>query len=183
MPVKPIQTERLELVAISPDAIRHLIDGDREKAERAQRLRMPEEFPTQDDLDGFLSIQLDRMETHPDRRDWMARLMVTRANQEVVGHCGFHGPPEVIGRTEIGYTVFEKHRGQGFAKEAARALVAWALGHGAKEVYASVSPDNAPSLAVVRSLGFKQVGTQDDEVDGLELVFAIERTSPIKTSR
>jgi len=79
--------------------------------------------------------------------------------------------------------LFEKHRGQGFAKEAARALVAWALGHGAKEVYASVSPDNAPSLAVVRSLGFKQVGTQDDEVDGLELVFAIERTSPIKTSR
>ena len=174
MSVKPIRTERLELVAMNPDAIRHLIEGDRDKAERAQGLHMPEEFPTQDDIAGFLSIQLHRMETNPGRRDWMVRLMVTR-NKEVIGHCGFHGPPEVIGRAEIGYTVFTKHRGQGFAKEAARALVGWALSHGETEVYASVSPDNAPSLAVVSSLGFKQVGTQDDEVDGLELVFAVQQ--------
>jgi hypothetical protein len=36
---------------------------------------------------------------------------------------------------------------------------------------------NAPSLGVVRSLGFRQVGTQADEVDGLELVFVIEPSS------
>ena len=36
---------------------------------------------------------------------------------------------------------------------------------------ASVSPRNAASLALVRSLGFRQVGEQIDEVDGLELVF------------
>jgi RimJ/RimL family protein N-acetyltransferase len=104
----------------------------------------------------------------------LARLMMTRDTQ-AAGHCGFHGPPEVIGRAEIGYTVFTKFRGKGFAKEAARALVDWAFDQGEKQVFASVSPDNAPSLAVVKSLGFRQVGTQEDEVDGLELVFAIER--------
>ena len=41
------------------------------------------------------------------------------------------------------------------------------------EVSATVSPINPPSLAVVRRLGFKQVGMQKDEVDGLELVFVI----------
>jgi len=56
-------------------------------------------------------------------------------------------------------------------KEAAGALVDWAFAQGESEVYASVAPDNAPSLAVVRSLGFIQIGTQIDEVDGLELVF------------
>jgi [ribosomal protein S5]-alanine N-acetyltransferase len=42
---------------------------------------------------------------------------------------------------------------------------------------ASVSPRNPASLALVRSLGFRQVGKQIDEVDGLELVF--ERALPL----
>jgi len=180
MLVSPIRTERLELVAFDPAAILHLINGEHDQAERVLGLTLPEEFPDRGDIDGFLMIQLHRMEENPDRRDWTARLMVTHA-QEVVGHCGFHGPPEVIGRAEIGYTVFTQFRGMGYAKEAAKALVQWAFAQGEKEVYASVSPENAPSLAVVKSLGFKQVGTQDDEVDGLELVFAVQQ--PKQTSR
>src|SRR5712691_1741061 len=180
MLISPIRTERLELVAFEPAAILHLINGEHDQAEHVLELSLPQEFPNRDDVEGFLTIQLHRMETNPDCRDWTARLMVTHA-QEVIGHCGFHGPPEVVGRAEIGYTVFAPFRGRGFAKEAARALVAWAFDQGETEVYASVSPDNAPSLAVVKSLGFKQVGTQDDEVDGLELVFAVQR--PKQTSR
>ena len=181
MLVNPIRSERLELIAFDPAAIRHLINGEHDQAERMLGLNLPQEFPNRDDVDGFLTIQLQRMETNPDRRDWMARLMVTPTNQEVIGHCGFHGPPEVVGRAEIGYTVFAPLRGRGFAKEAAGALVRWAFAQGEERVYASVSPDNAPSLAVVTSLGFTQVGTQDDEVDGLELVFAVQQPKP--TSR
>ena len=180
MLVSPIRTERLDLVAFDPAAILHLIKGEHDQAERVLGLALPQEFPDRDDIDGFLTIQLHRMEENPDRRDWTARLMVTHA-QVVVGHCGFHGPPEAVGRAEIGYTVFAPFRGRGFAKEAARALVGWAFAQGETEVYASVSPDNEPSLAVVKSLGFKQVGTQDDEVDGLELVFAVQQPKP--TSR
>jgi [ribosomal protein S5]-alanine N-acetyltransferase len=170
--INPIRTERLELVALEPEAIGALIAGRREAAERMLDLSLPAEFPSADDLDGFLPIQLRRMEAEPGRREWMARLMVG-APEGVVGHCGFHGPPETIGRAEIGYTVFSQFRGRGYASEAAQGLVAWAFAQGVREVYASVSPHNAPSLAVVRRLGFTQVGTQEDEVDGLELVFVI----------
>ena len=172
MKVVSIRTERLELVPLAPQAIRNLIAGRRLEAERAAGFDLPPEFPTRDDLAGFLPIQLHRMEKEASKREWMARLMV-RAGEGVVGHCGFHGPPQTIGRAEIGYTVFSKFRGRGFAKEAARGLVEWALAQGEREVYATVSPDNAPSLAVVKALGFMQVGTQEDEVDGLELVFVI----------
>ncbi len=172
-----IHTPRLDLVPIDPSAIQFLLKGERQDAEHAQGLTLPDTFPTPDELDGFLPIQLHRMRARPDRRGWTARFMVTRAG-DVIGHCGFHGAPEEIGRAEIGYTVFEPHRGRGFAKEAAGALVAWAFEQGEKQVYASVSPDNAPSLAVVRSLGFTQVGTQEDEVDGLELVFRREQPDP-----
>ena len=143
--------------------------------DRPQDLNLPPDFPTQDEQDGFLTVQLRRMEADPHRREWMARLIVRRADGEVVGHCGFHGPPDVIGRAEIGYTVFTPFRGSGFAKEAALALVGWAFEQDESKVYATVSPSNAASLAVVRSLGFRQVGTQIDEVDGLELVFVIEK--------
>lgn len=167
-----IRTARLELAPLSPAALVPLIAGDRAAAERILGLTLPADFPTDNERVGFLPIQLSRMNASPERRDWLARLMVSQQHG-VVGHCGFHGPPEMIGRAEIGYTVFEPFRGQGFAKEAAAALVDWAFDQGQSEVYASVSPDNAPSLAVVKSVGFKQVGTQEDEVDGLELVFAI----------
>ena len=171
--VESIRTRRLELRPLDPAVIRHLIAGDRHEAERLLDVALPLEFPSPDDLAGFLPIQLRRMEEQPDRREWMARLMVTTAGDAAVGHCGFHGPPDVIGRAEIGYTVFEAYRGNGFAKEAARALASWAFAQGEKEVYASVSPDKAPSLAVVNALGFTQVGTQEDAIDGLELVFAL----------
>jgi len=36
-----------------------------------------------------------------------------------------------------------------------------------------VSPDNEPSLNLVRKLGFAQTGSQIDEIDGLELVFEL----------
>jgi len=41
---------------------------------------------------------------------------------------------------------------------------------------ATVAPDNAPSLAVVRAAGFVHVGEQMDPVDGLELVCTREAT-------
>ena len=157
--MQTLRTPRLELVPFEPAAIRQLIEGDRAAAEATVGAALPQEFPTAGDLAGFLPIQLHRMQESPDRRDWMARLMISKKH-EIIGHCGFHGPPELIGRAEIGYTVFTPYRGQGFAQEE-------------PEVYASVAPDNQPSLAVVRSLGFTLVGTQNDEVDGLELVFAL----------
>ena len=167
-----ILTERLELTPLDPDAIRALIAGRREDAENVVGMSLPAEFPTLGDRDGFLPIQLQRMEGAPQRREWMARLMVS-GTDGAVGHCGFHGPPDVIGRAEIGYTVFTPFRGRGYAKEAARGLIQWAFEQGEREVYASVSPTNEPSLAVVKAVGFTQVGTQEDEVDGLELVFVI----------
>ena len=161
---------RLELVPLTPNAIESLLSGNRVHAQSLVGHDLPDEFPSAEDRAGFLPVQLHRMRQTPNRREWMARLIVTR-DGDLVGHCGFHGPPEIIGRAEIGYTVFTAFRGKGYAKEAAQGLVHWAFEQGHREIYATVSPNNAPSLAVVRSLGFIQVGTQDDEVDGLELVF------------
>ena len=167
-----IRTSRLDLVPMEPEVVRALIEQRRDDAQVAVGLPFPPEFPTLDELSGFLPVQLHRMESEPNRREWMARFIVLRDPEpRLAGHCGFHGPPTTIGRAEIGYTVFAPFRGRGLAKEAAGALVRWAHEQGEREVYATVAPTNLPSLAVVRALGFEQVGEQIDEVDGLELVF------------
>jgi RimJ/RimL family protein N-acetyltransferase len=171
-----LSTRRLELIPLSPEAVELLIQGDRAGAMQTLGVTFPQEFPTSGERDGFLPIQLQRMQEAPERRDWLARLMVSGNDGSAIGHCGFHGPPEIIGRAEIGYTVFTPYRGQGYAKEAASALVEWAFSQGESEVYASVAPGNAPSLAVVRGVGFIETGTQIDEVDGLELVFVRRRS-------
>lgn len=177
--VDTIRTPRLDLVPIDLEVVRALVEGRRDEAQVLAGLPFPAEFPTLEDLSGFLPVQLHRMRSEPSKRDWMARFILVRTaagdQSQLAGHCGFHGPPETIGRAEIGYTVFAAFRGRGYAKESAAALVTWAFGHGADEVYATVAPGNAPSLAVVRALGFEQVGEQIDEVDGLELVFVARR--------
>ena len=40
----------------------------------------------------------------------------------------------------------------------------------------SVGPQNEPSLAIVRKLGFTQTGEHMDEEDGRELVFELTRS-------
>jgi ribosomal-protein-alanine N-acetyltransferase len=73
---------------------------------------------------------------------------------------------------EIGYDVVAAERRNGYARERVHGLAAWAFTTGRARIgVASVSPDNTPSLALLRSLGFRHVGQQIDHVDGFELVF------------
>jgi RimJ/RimL family protein N-acetyltransferase len=95
----------------------------------------------------------------------------------MVGHIGFHGPPQTIGRAELGYSVVPDHRRRGYAIESARAMMDWAaLEHETRSFFVSIAPDNAPSLALATKLGFARVGEQIDEEDGLEYVFELVRT-------
>jgi RimJ/RimL family protein N-acetyltransferase len=69
-------------------------------------------------------------------------------------------------------------RRRGFAREAVVALMRWAhRTHGVDTFVASIAPDNVPSLALARSLGFEQIGSHMDEVDGLELILALPATA------
>ena len=71
--------------------------------------------------------------------------------------------------------MLEPFRRQGFAREAAEALLNWAREqHGITRFVVSIRPDNVPSLALARRLGFQRIGEHLDEVDGLEHIFRLE---------
>jgi RimJ/RimL family protein N-acetyltransferase len=77
---------------------------------------------------------------------------------------------------ELGYTVYSEFRRRGYASEAAARLMDHAHGaRGVSRFVVSISPENVPSLALARKLGFVKVGAQWDEEDGPEDVFLFER--------
>jgi hypothetical protein len=49
--------------------------------------------------------------------------------------------------------------------------------HGVSAFAVTISPDNCPSLALVKSLGFVRVASHTDEVDGVEDIFLLNVAS------
>lgn len=171
-----IRSTRLDLVPFSPEFLRASIAGNLPEAERLLGAKLPSAWP---DYPDTYAHRLAQLEADPSLHGWLVRGMVLRKPLQLIGHIGFHtGPdPEYLrelspGGIEFGYTVFEEHRRQGFAFEAAAALMSWAQKeHGIRRFVVSISPENTPSLALAAKLGFRRIGSHIDEVDGYEDIF------------
>jgi RimJ/RimL family protein N-acetyltransferase len=153
-----LRTERLELITM-PAAAAAALPDDRPTAARLLGSNLPDAWPQPDLLD-ILPIQAS---TEPDLERFGAWVIVERATNTVVGDIGFLGPP-VDGEIEIGFSVIPDRRRRGYASEAARSLVAWALDQpGIGEVVARSDVDNEASAATLRAAGF----TAEAERDGV----------------
>lgn len=65
-------------------------------------------------------------------------------------------------RAEVGWVVGVRWQGQGYAAEAARALVAWLDGRGVATVEAHIHPRHEASAAVARQAGLRPTERFDD---------------------
>lgn len=65
-------------------------------------------------------------------------------------------------RAEVAWVVGLAWQGQGHARDAARALVAWLDARGVTTVQAHIHPDHAASAAVARSAGLQPTGQMED---------------------
>ena len=169
-----IVTPRLRLLPLTPSTLRAVARGDLAEVERQLGARVlagwEEGVPA--------TLRLDQLAADASQQPWLVRAMVTVPSRQVVGSVGFHASPDDDGRVEIGYDVVASERRKGYAREGVRALLDWAWATGrAQTCVASVSLHNTPSLALVGWFGFRHVGEQIDEIDGLELVF--ERHLPL----
>ncbi len=163
-----ISTPRLKLVSLTPSLLRAVAGGD--LAEVARQLDAPVSAGWEEGVPA--DLRLEQLAADPSEQPWLVRAVLTITPPLVVGSIGFHAPPDAGGRVEIGYDIAAAERRKGYAREAIQALLDWALATGrARTCVASVSPDNTPSLALIRAFGFRRVGEQIDEIDGLEWVF------------
>ena len=160
--------DELTLVPLPVAAMEALLAGDLEAASAAAGAPLT---PYLADHGWLWRLRLAQVAEDPGSLAWIARAARDPATGAVVGHAGFHGPPDERGTVEVAYAVDPAWRRRGYGTAMLTTALGWARSSAAvTTVRASVSPDNAASLTILRRAGFALVGEQYDEVDGLELV-------------
>src|SRR6266542_744330 len=134
-------SERLILRPVSADHVATVMAGRRSPA-------WAPDFP--DEGDRVIAGLLTRRGVPASGREqeFGQRLIIERSTELVVGGAGFFGPPDVDGRTELGYGIVPSRRGRGYATEAVLSLVRFGLADpDAVELFAGVELANPPSVA------------------------------------
>ena len=88
--------------------------------------------------------------------DWLSVAVVERASGTTVGDLAFRWVSERDRTAEVGFVFDPRHQGQGFATEAARALVDWAfMSAGFHRVIGRTEARNTGSARVLEKLGMR----------------------------
>jgi RimJ/RimL family protein N-acetyltransferase len=178
-PLDSIHSPRLELVAMSPAFLSASLRDDLDAASRIIDFSVPPEWL---ETKWLMELRLAKLRANPALEPWLLRAIGLRETRTMIGFIGFHTlpgaeylDPYAPGSVEFGYTVFPAYRKQGYASEAAQALMDWAVReHGVKRFVVSISPTNEPSLRLARKFGFRKVGTVMDPEDGVEDILLLD---------
>ncbi|MCX5151942.1 GNAT family N-acetyltransferase [Streptomyces sp. NBC_00320] len=153
---EPIATERVVLCEISPLVAGDLRDGG------TGGFAWAEDGPGEGTRVASGMVAKAR-EEGTFRPGWGAYAIVRTQDRRAIGGIGFHGAPDAEGNAEIGYDLVPAARGNGYATEALKGLVGWALGQpGVTALHARVDADNAPSHGVVVRAGFERTGSTEE---------------------
>jgi ribosomal-protein-alanine N-acetyltransferase len=124
---------------------------------------------------GPLPFRWPQIQEYPERAPYLLRMAVHRDSAVIIGSAGFHGIPDDTGMVEIGLEIVPEWRGQGYGTEVLHGMWGWVIGQpGVRCLRYTVSPDNAPSQAIIRRLGFTWRGQQVDPIDGPEDIFEMQ---------
>jgi RimJ/RimL family protein N-acetyltransferase len=96
--------------------------------------------------------------------------LIERHSGDLVGSASLR----ITDNGEIGYLIYQRHRGNGYAAEATRVLAHWAFEHGLPRVYLLCAPANLASVRTALRAGFRFEGVNR----GMRLPPADGRVSP-----
>jgi RimJ/RimL family protein N-acetyltransferase len=168
-------TERLRLVPITLEAIEAVLDHDKSRAEAIVGAAFPQAWPNEDLVALGFPYSREALRAAPEIRLWGDSLVLLRHEPQVVGSVVFRGHPR-DGIAEVAYTIDEPSRRLGFAAEATRACVEWALVQpGIEAVQATTFPWHFASLGVIHKLGMRPIGSREHDTLGELLVFERRR--------
>jgi RimJ/RimL family protein N-acetyltransferase len=180
--LKDIITPRLILRLLGAGVTDACLNNDLITAQHLLHADIPEEF-----LDDLTSLQNDRRQLRedPGYMPWATRGIILGSEMKMIGLIRFHSSPDphadkpyMKGAVELGYHVFSNYRRKGYAREAISGMINQAIEiFRVQRFIASVSPENLPSLTLIRSFGFIKIDEVIDETDGLEHVYVLDRTT------
>ena len=105
---------------------------------------------------------LSKVDTPSGFESWM---VVKSESREIIGDIGFKGYNHISDSCDLGYGIIEAERRNGFAEEAARALIHWAF---TKEelqcITANCARNNTGSKNLLTKLGFSILNSDADMI-------------------
>lgn len=168
-----IESERLSIFAVNPTEYRKLaVDRADQTLWVDRNVTNPHHYLTENA--GPLPFRIPRVAKDPSLVPYLLRMAVLRSSRVIIGSAGFHDGPDENGMIEIGLEIVEEHRGQGLAQELLSAMWDWVVHDSRVKILRyTVSPENAPSQAIIKKFGFAHVGQQIDEEDGPEDIYEV----------
>jgi RimJ/RimL family protein N-acetyltransferase len=164
----------VRIVQLTGAAFRALAGGDLSAANAASPVPLSE-YLAGPECRGVWHMRSRQAEGDPASAAWVTGIIWDVRRRLAVGRAGFHGPPDDAGMVEIGYAVDPAHRRRGYARAALEALLARAAQEPrVHTVRVSISPDNVASYRLASQYGFREVGRQWDEEDGLEIIYEVD---------
>jgi RimJ/RimL family protein N-acetyltransferase len=161
----------IRIVHLDAVAFRALAAGDRAAAEAVSPVPLSE-YLVGPEPRGVWRMRSEQCESDPGAAAWVTGIVWDEQNSFAAGAAGFHEPPDADGMVEIGYGIDPAFRRRGYARAALEALLARAAREpDVRRVRVSIRPDNVASSGLALRYGFRQIGEQWDDEDGLELVY------------
>lgn len=152
-----LTTPRLRLRPLASGEMQALLDG-----RPLDGQRWAEGYP----LDGTLvgvAMQADLVRRGVERGPFGHYQVLLAAEGLVIGDIGFHAPPDDLGEVSIGFGIVPAARGRGYAGEALRALLGWALLQPeVRAVHADTDLVNLASQRVLLGAGMRLASDEGD---------------------
>lgn len=170
----PPDPPRVSIVRLDAATLAALADGDLERAQATSPVPLTPWLAGPDSVGTWRFRARQAVET-PEDLPWVTGVLWDDERGLAVGKAGFHAAPDADGLVEIGYAVDPEHRRRGYARAALELLLADARREpSVRTVRVTISPDNAPSLALVAQYPFVETGEQWDDEDGLETIYELD---------
>jgi [ribosomal protein S5]-alanine N-acetyltransferase len=137
-----LETKRLTIVPVDHQLVEKL---------------SPEDY----EIHNFIKSYLEKLQEDKSLLGWGVWFVIEKESGRIVGDIGFKGKP-VDQTVEIGYGIIPSAQGKGYATEAIKGIIDWALSTNlAFHVVAECLEDNVASIKVLEKLGFDRKGTDE----------------------
>lgn len=158
--IHQLPTERLTLIPYTIPICTHILNQDFYFLEKMGLIK-GRGWPDNDVLETLPKIinNLSKIGVPTGFESWM---IIKNETSEIIGDIGFKGFIEEEQHVDIGYGVILEERRQGYAEEAAKALVEWVFAQDiVKEITAKCLIGNVSSIHLLQKLNFKEVKRDD----------------------
>ena len=163
MQIDKLITQRLILIPFTIQICNHIIDGDFSDLYK-MGLKKGKSWPDNDVIETLPKIinNLSKVEAPTGFESWM---IVKNDTSEIIGDVGFKGYNYQEENIDIGYGIIQEERRNGYAEEAALALIKWAFSNeNIKGITASCLIENVSSIQLLKKMKFIEIKKDENMI-------------------